>query len=81
MPGLAVRESVTVAGRAERARVARAFTVAVLDPGHPCGNDAMPALPPADPRREACRDTHAIVTIEADVLEGAHPVRGRRPLD
>ena len=35
-----VRESVTVAGRAERARVARAFTVGVLGPGHPCGNDA-----------------------------------------
>ena len=36
----AVRESVTVAGRAERARVARAFTVGVLGPGHPCGDDA-----------------------------------------
>jgi serine/threonine-protein kinase RsbW len=34
-----VRESVTVAGRAERARVARAFTVGVLGPGHPCGDD------------------------------------------
>ena len=36
----AVRESVTVAGRAERARVARAFTVGVPGPGHPCGDDA-----------------------------------------
>ena len=35
-----VRESVTVAGRAERARVARAFTAGVLGPGHPCGDDA-----------------------------------------
>ena len=35
-----VRESVTLAGRAERARVARAFTVGVLGPGHPCGDDA-----------------------------------------
>jgi anti-sigma regulatory factor (Ser/Thr protein kinase) len=35
-----VRESVTVAGRAERARVARAFTAGVLGPGHPCGEDA-----------------------------------------
>jgi anti-sigma regulatory factor (Ser/Thr protein kinase) len=35
-----VRESVTVAGRPERARVARAFTVGVLGPGHPCGDDA-----------------------------------------
>jgi len=29
-----------VAGRAERARVARAFVGAVLGPGHPCGDDA-----------------------------------------
>jgi hypothetical protein len=36
----AVRESVTLAGRAERAGVARAFTVGVLGPGHPCGDDA-----------------------------------------
>jgi len=35
-----VRESVTVAGRAERARVARPFTAGVLGPGHPCGEDA-----------------------------------------
>ena len=35
-----VRESVTIAGRAERARVVRAFTVGVLGPGHPCGDDA-----------------------------------------
>jgi serine/threonine-protein kinase RsbW len=40
MAGLVVRESVTVAGRAERARVARAFAVGVLGPGHPCGDDA-----------------------------------------
>ena len=36
----AVRESVTVAGRAERAPMARAFTAGVLGPGHPCGDDA-----------------------------------------
>jgi anti-sigma regulatory factor (Ser/Thr protein kinase) len=35
-----VRESMTVAGRPERARVARAFTAGVLGPGHPCGDDA-----------------------------------------
>ena len=40
MAGMAVRESVTVAGRAERARVARTFAVGVLGPGHPCGEDA-----------------------------------------
>ncbi len=38
--GPQIRESVTVAGRAERARVARAFAVGVLGPGHPCGDDA-----------------------------------------
>ena len=40
MAGPQIRESVTVAGRAERARVARAFVGAVLGPGHPCGDDA-----------------------------------------
>jgi hypothetical protein len=36
----AVRESVTAAGRAERVRVARAFTAGVLGLGQPCGDDA-----------------------------------------
>ena len=40
MAGPQIRESVTVAGRAERARVARAFIGGVLGPGHPCGDDA-----------------------------------------
>lgn len=40
MTKTAVLESVTVAGRPERARVARAFTVGVLGPGHPYGDDA-----------------------------------------
>jgi anti-sigma regulatory factor (Ser/Thr protein kinase) len=39
MAGAVVRESVTVAGRAERARVVREFAVAVLGPGHPCADD------------------------------------------
>jgi anti-sigma regulatory factor (Ser/Thr protein kinase) len=38
MAGLEVRERVTLAGRAERARVARAFVGGVLGPGHPCGD-------------------------------------------
>jgi anti-sigma regulatory factor (Ser/Thr protein kinase) len=41
MTGAAVRESVKVAGRGERARVVRAFVGAVLGPGHPCGDDAV----------------------------------------
>jgi anti-sigma regulatory factor (Ser/Thr protein kinase) len=41
MAGLAVRESVTLAGRAERARAARAFVSEVLGPGHPCGDVAV----------------------------------------
>ena len=40
MAGAAVRETVTLAGRAERARAARAFVSEVLGPGHPCGDDA-----------------------------------------
>ena len=35
-----VRETVTLAGRAERARLARAFVEGVLGPGHPCGDIA-----------------------------------------
>jgi anti-sigma regulatory factor (Ser/Thr protein kinase) len=41
MTGAAVRESVQVAGRGERARVVRGFVGAVLGPGHPCGEDAV----------------------------------------
>src|SRR5580698_5542314 len=40
MAGLEVWESVTLAGRPERARVARAFAVGVLGAGHPRGDDA-----------------------------------------
>jgi hypothetical protein len=41
MAGPEIRESVTVAGRAERARVARAFLGGVLGPRHPCGANAV----------------------------------------
>ena len=41
MARAAVRESVTLAGRAERARAARAFVSEVLGPGHPCGDVAV----------------------------------------
>ena len=41
MTGAVVRETVTLAGLAERARVARAFVGAVLGPGHPCGDVAV----------------------------------------
>jgi hypothetical protein len=40
MAGRAVRETVTLAGRAERARLARAFVEGLLGPGHPCGDVA-----------------------------------------
>ena len=40
MAEAAVQVSVTVAGWAERARVARAFTAEVTGPGQPCGADA-----------------------------------------
>lgn len=41
MTGATVRESVRVAGTAERARVVRAFVRAVLGPGHPSEDDAV----------------------------------------
>jgi anti-sigma regulatory factor (Ser/Thr protein kinase) len=41
MAGRAVRESVTLAGRAERARAARAFVSEVLGSGHPCRDAAI----------------------------------------
>jgi len=41
MAGAAVRESVTLAGRADRARVARAFVGGLLGSGHPCGDTAV----------------------------------------
>jgi hypothetical protein len=40
MAGRVVRESVTLAGRADRARLARAFVEGALGPGHPCGDVA-----------------------------------------
>jgi anti-sigma regulatory factor (Ser/Thr protein kinase) len=41
MSGLAVRETVTLAGRADRARAARWFVGEVLGRGHPCGDVAV----------------------------------------
>ena len=40
MAGLEIQESVTVAGRAERAQVVRTFAVGVLGSRHSCGDDA-----------------------------------------
>jgi anti-sigma regulatory factor (Ser/Thr protein kinase) len=39
--GTTIWETVTLAGRTERTRVARAFVAAVLDPGYPCQDDAV----------------------------------------
>jgi anti-sigma regulatory factor (Ser/Thr protein kinase) len=41
MTGTTVRESVKVAGLAERTRIVRSFVGAVLGSGHPCGDDAV----------------------------------------
>ena len=41
MARVAVRESVTLAGRAQRARAARTFISEVLGPGHSCGDVAV----------------------------------------
>jgi CubicO group peptidase (beta-lactamase class C family) len=82
MAGLVVRESVTLAGRAERARVARAFVDGVLGPGHPCGDAAVllgsfsstvsgtaARVPPA--RRDG--------RSRSQGSERRHPRRGHRP--
>lgn len=39
--GATIWETVTLAGSAERTRVARAFVAAVLDRGFPCADDAV----------------------------------------
>ena len=39
--GATIWETVTLAGSAERTRVARAFVAAVLDPGYPWADDAV----------------------------------------
>jgi hypothetical protein len=49
MARVAVRESVTLAGRAERARAARTFVGEVLGPGHPCGDVAVLLVNEMDP--------------------------------
>jgi anti-sigma regulatory factor (Ser/Thr protein kinase) len=41
MARVAVRESVKVAGLAERTRIVRSFVSEVLGPGHPCGDVAV----------------------------------------
>lgn len=41
MAGATVRETVTLAGRAERVRAARSFVSEVLGQGHPCGDMAI----------------------------------------
>ena len=41
MAGGAVRETMTLAGRPERARAARTFVSEVLGPGHPCVDVAV----------------------------------------
>ena len=38
---VAIRDSVTLGGRAERARAARAFVGGLLRTGHPCGDTAV----------------------------------------
>jgi anti-sigma regulatory factor (Ser/Thr protein kinase) len=44
MAEAAVRDSITLAGRAERARATRGFAGEVLGPGHPCADAAVPLV-------------------------------------
>jgi len=57
-----VRESLTLAGRAERARVFHAFVGAVLGLGHPCGRCVRPATSAI---RENMRDARVPKSIKA----------------
>ena len=41
MAGVAVRESMTFAGRPDQVREARAFVARLLDPSHPCRDVAV----------------------------------------
>ena len=82
MAGLAVRETVTLAGRAERARVARAFVAAVLGPGHPCGDVA--ALLVSEIFGNSVRHSRSgapgeTVTVAVKVSGRRCPGRGHRP--
>jgi len=63
MAGREIRESVTVAGRAERARVARVFVGGVLGPGHPCG-DVLAATLSA--HRLAAFGVHVLAALSGD---------------
>jgi hypothetical protein len=80
MAGLAVRESVTLAGRAERARVARTFDGGVLGPGHPCGDVAallVSELFGNSVRYSRSGDPGETVTVTVAVRAGGGIVRAR----
>ncbi len=64
MAGLGVRESVTLAGRAERARAARWFVGEVLGAGHPCGNAAV--LLVSEAFAQQCPALRKVFTRRAD---------------
>ena len=73
MAGATVRESVTLAGRAERARVARTFVGGVLGPGHPCGDDA--ALLVSELFGNSVRYSQSGATVTVTVRAGGGVVR------
>ena len=83
MAGPQIRESVTVAGRAERARVARAFVSGVLGPGHPCGDDAallVSELFGNSVRHSRSGAAGGTVTVTVAVSAGDGLVRVRSPI-
>jgi anti-sigma regulatory factor (Ser/Thr protein kinase) len=73
MAGATVREGVTLAGRAERARVARTFVGGVLGPGHPCGDDA--ALLVSELFGNSVRYSQSGATVTVTVRAGDGVVR------
>ena len=66
MAGPQIQESVTVAGRAERARVARAFAVGVLGPGRLHGLTPPAALISATTRPRRAGDPLTAATARLD---------------
>src|SRR5450755_1550605 len=78
MVGATVRESVTLAGRAERARVARTFVGGVLGPGHPCGDDA--ALLVSELFGNSVRYSQSGATVTVTVRAGAAWSGSRSPI-
>ena len=82
MAGRVVRETVTLAGRADRARLARAFVEGALGPGHPCGDVAallVSELFSNSLRHSGSGAPGETVTVAVKTATRRYPGRGHRP--